>query len=415
MKAIILARVSSKEQQEGYSIQTQTEQLTQYCLRKNFQVLETFQIVESSTRGDRKDFKAMLKFAEDQSETIALITSNVDRLQRSFREYSLIDGLIQDEKIEIHFINENKIINKDSSSSDKLMWNIGIAVAQNYTDVLSEKVKGALHTKRENGEWTSKAPIGYKNHRDELTGKNSIILDKERAFLVKRIFVEYSTGSYSLSEIAKISKEWGLRNNYKAQKPLSTSQLHRLIQNPFYYGEMRVMGKLFRHIYPPIIDKHTWDKCQEIRTGRSRTKTPRQTNKPFIFRGLIKCATTGRVVTSDIKKGKFVYLITRDPKNPEKKVYVPEKQVLEGIRAVFQSIKIEDEILESITEHLKQSHESEKTYQKNAIKDLQVESNKIQNKLDRLLDLFIDKSITADEYDRKCHQLKSRQYQINDQ
>ena len=109
MKAIILARVSSKEQQEGYSIQTQTELLTQYCLRKNFQILETFQIVESSTIGDRKDFKAMLKFAEDQSKTIALITSNVDRLQRSFREYSLIDGLIQNEKIEIHYVNENKI------------------------------------------------------------------------------------------------------------------------------------------------------------------------------------------------------------------------------------------------------------------------------------------------------------------
>ena len=31
MKAIILARVSSKEQQDGYSIQTQTDRLTEYC------------------------------------------------------------------------------------------------------------------------------------------------------------------------------------------------------------------------------------------------------------------------------------------------------------------------------------------------------------------------------------------------
>jgi site-specific DNA recombinase len=238
MKAIILARVSSKEQQEGYSIQTQTEQLTQYCYKKNYQILRTFQIVESSTRGDRKEFNAMLEYARKQEKMVALITSNIDRLQRSFREYSVLDGLIQEEKIEIHFVNENKIINKDSSSSDKLMWNIGIAVAQNYTDVLSEKVKGALQTKRDNGEWTTRSPLGYKNLKDELTGKKTIILDKERAFLVKKIFIEYATGIYSLNELTKIVKNWGLRNNSKGEKPISVSQLHRLIKNPFYYGEL---------------------------------------------------------------------------------------------------------------------------------------------------------------------------------
>ncbi len=415
MKAIILARVSSKEQQEGYSIQTQIEQLSQYCQKKNFHVIQTFKIVESSTRGERKEFKTMLEYANNQEEMIALITSNIDRLQRSFKEYSLLDTLIQEERIEIHFVNENKIINKDSSSGDKLMWNIGIAVAQNYTDVLSEKVKSALHTKRENGEWTSKAPIGYKNHRDDLTGKNSIILDKDRAFLIKRIFMEYSTGSYSLSEMARISKEWGLRNNYKGQNPLSTSQLHRLIQNPFYYGEMSVMGKLYRHIYPPIIDKYTWDKCQEIRTGRSRTKAPRQSNKPFIFRGLLKCRTSGRTVTSDIKKDKYVYLICKNPSDPTKKMFIKEEKILEQVKDVFRSIRIEQDILQAITEELKNSHESEKYFQHSAIVELEKENKKLQNKLDKLLDLLLDESITTDDYDKKCHEFKTRQYNINEQ
>lgn len=93
MKAIILARVSSKEQQEGYSIQTQTDQLTQYCKTKKFLIIKTFQIIESSTRGERKDFKAMLEFAGKQSETVALVASSIDRLQRSFREYPLLDNL----------------------------------------------------------------------------------------------------------------------------------------------------------------------------------------------------------------------------------------------------------------------------------------------------------------------------------
>jgi DNA repair ATPase RecN len=120
-------------------------------------------------------------------------------------------------------------------------------------------------------------------------------------------------------------------------------------------------------------------------------------------------------VTCDIKKGKFIYLIARNPKDPNKKVYVPEKIVLEEIRNVFKSIKIDEDILEAITEHLKESHEVEKDYQRNAIKELQNESRLIQLKIDRLLDHLLNKSITTDDYDKKCHQLKTRQYQISDQ
>ena len=295
-----------------------------------------------------------------------------------------------------------------------MRWGIGIVVAQYYTDVLSEKVRGALKTKRENGEWTGKAPVGYKNIKDESTEKSTIIPDKEAAFLVKKLFTEYASGSYSIGELRKKTEEWGLVN--KSGKPLSTSQIHYMLKNPFYYGEMLIQGKLYKHIYNPIVDKQTWELCQTIRKGRSRTKSPRRSNKPFIFRGLIKCATTGRLVTSDIKKGKYIYLITRDPNNPEKKVYVREKYVLDGIAEVLRSIRIEDEVLESVTEHLKQTHESEKAYQKNAIKELQAESKRTQDRLDRLLDLFIDgKRITPDDYDRKCQQLKTKQYKLNEQ
>lgn len=83
MKVIILARVSSKEQQEGYSIQTQTERLTEYCHRRNSHILKAFQIIESSTRGDRKEFETMLKFPSEQHEMIALVVTSIDRLQRS--------------------------------------------------------------------------------------------------------------------------------------------------------------------------------------------------------------------------------------------------------------------------------------------------------------------------------------------
>jgi DNA invertase Pin-like site-specific DNA recombinase len=48
-KAIILARVSSKEQEDGYSIAAQTYRLEEYCLRKGLEILQIFKFLESST------------------------------------------------------------------------------------------------------------------------------------------------------------------------------------------------------------------------------------------------------------------------------------------------------------------------------------------------------------------------------
>lgn len=54
MKAVILARVSSREQENGMSIDAQLENLNKYIQRNGLSLLKTFQITESSTKGDRK-------------------------------------------------------------------------------------------------------------------------------------------------------------------------------------------------------------------------------------------------------------------------------------------------------------------------------------------------------------------------
>jgi DNA invertase Pin-like site-specific DNA recombinase len=91
MKAIILTRVSTKEQEEGHSIAAQRQRLVDYCARKSLKVVKTFELVESSTRGERKEFAAMLEFAQWQKETVAIVADAVDRFQRSFKESSWPD------------------------------------------------------------------------------------------------------------------------------------------------------------------------------------------------------------------------------------------------------------------------------------------------------------------------------------
>ena len=414
MKAVILARVSSREQEEGHSIQAQIDRLQGYCARKSLQIIQTCQITESSTRGERKKFHEMLGFIKSQKETIALVADAVDRVQRSFRESVMLDDLIKREKIELHFYRENMILNNQSNSMDIMRWDFSVMGAKSYVLQLSENVRRSMQFKVKNGELIGKAPIGYLNVRDSETGKSNIILDKERAFLVKRLFEEYATGAFTLGEMEAKAKQWGLSNKTRKKSDLSKSQIHLILQNPFYYGEMNIKGVLHKHKYEPLISYETFEKCQQVRLSWGK-KPHKYSEKPFIFRGLIKCAISGRTVTADLKKGRYIYLVCYDPENPDKRFYVKESEVLDQIKDVFKSLEIPADVLEAVQEHLKHSFEAEKEFHKEAIQGLEKESTLIQVKLDRLLDLLLEKSITQDEYAKKNTELKQRQYQVTNQ
>ena len=86
MKTILLARVSSKEQEEGQSIPAQVRRLREYAEKNCMTVIHEFQLIESSTKETRKEFNKIVGIIEKSKECIALVVDTVDRLQRSFKE-----------------------------------------------------------------------------------------------------------------------------------------------------------------------------------------------------------------------------------------------------------------------------------------------------------------------------------------
>ena len=242
-KAIILARVSSKEQEEGHSIEAQKHRLNVYCQRRELEVLRVFEITESSTRGDRVKFMEMIKFCKEQKKTIAIVADKVDRLQRSFKEYPLLDELVQTGKIELHFNTEGYVIHRESASQERMMWSFNVITAQAYVDSLRDNVKRSFDHKIREGQYVSRAPLGYLNVREN--GKATIIVDAERSMLVRRLFTEFSYGLDTVPTITKKAKDWGLRT--REGKPVSKAQIYQLLNNPFYYGIMSVKNKLYPH------------------------------------------------------------------------------------------------------------------------------------------------------------------------
>ena len=102
----------------------------------------------------------------------------------------------------------------------------------------------------------------------------------------------------------------------------------------------------------------------------------------YMLRGLITCATTGKVVSCETKhrtnadgsKYETIYLGPWSPKNPTKKIYIKEEKVIKQIEDIFKSMHIKPETLKKVIEYVKSSSDRERDYYKTRITELNKEA-----------------------------------------
>lgn len=405
--AVILARVSSKPQEEGYSIDGQVNKAREYCLRQDLIVLKEFTFHESSTRGSRPKFYEMIKFIKGQKEPIALIVDKVDRLQRGFKEAPIIDELRKSGKLEIHLITENQTLHQNSTSQELMVYNMWVMMAQNYTDSLSDNIRRSHNEMISQGRVFTKLRVGYK--RSESNNKD-IIIDDSCAFLVRKLFVEYSTGLYSIDEMWGKAKDWGLINR-KTGKPFDRSNIAKILSDEFYIGiEIVNKGKKnevrYKHIYPHLISDELFEKCRKVREGKGNNHSNKtKDDRHILFKGMIKCKNCGCTVTPEPpKKGKYIYLRPK-PKNGCNCKQINEEVANKLVEGVLKSMTIPEDVLnvyfEKLQERFNTRHQEETLQQKLKQQDL----NSAKKRLDRLVDIYLNADIDKETYKRKKAEL----------
>jgi site-specific DNA recombinase len=156
-KAVIYARVSSKEQSEGYSIGAQLDLLRDYSRNKVIPVVREFVDVETAKQAGRLQFGEMVRFLQAEPTVRIILCEKTDRLYRNFRDY----GTIEDLGVQIHLVKESEVFSKDSKSHQKLVHGLKVLMAKNYLDNLSEEVKKGMAKKAETGTWpgTASSPM----------------------------------------------------------------------------------------------------------------------------------------------------------------------------------------------------------------------------------------------------------------
>lgn len=408
MKAIVFARVSSKDQEDNQSIPAQVRRLTEYTLRKNLVLEKTFQVTESSTKDNRKQFDEIIKYVKKSKEPIALITDTVDRLQRSFRETPLLDELRKQGKLELHFLRENLIINQQSNSSQLLQWDIGVLFASSYVRQLGDNVKRSQDECLRNGQWISKAPIGYKNITMP-SGEKTIEIEPSIGPLIVKTFELYALGNNSFQTIALKMRESGLRT--ARNKTVSARTVELILKNTFYYGIMTVNGKEHKHKYLPLITKTLYNHVQQVIANHHKAPV-HYAGKPILLRGLINCKNCGCTVTGDIKKQKYIYYSCNNSKRMCQKKWIREEKLLKTIVSYFDKIQLPNEKISEFVKFI-QDWEKDKVEFHQQSTALATKRLKLtQERISKLIDMHLDGKIDSQIYHSKLQEYKQEQREL---
>lgn len=396
-RAVTLARVSSKEQEEeGYSVDAQTLYLKKYCDTKSLKVIKAFKIAETASKPEmRKEFQQLLDYLAKHN-IKHLVVEKVDRLTRNSKSAIVIDDWLEaDEERRLHLPKNGLILHRKSTSQDRFMWDIYVAVAKQYTNNLREEVhKGVMEKLRQGWYPGTRPPVGYLHSGDK--GHKTQIIDLSTAPLVKLAFELYDTGNYSIKTLAEELKNQGLTN--RVGKPLSKSYVHYMLRDKFYVGIMTWMGKEYPGKFDLIIDEELWERVQ-ARLGSGTT--PRVEKKLTLMHRKAICEECGGTISWYEQKGHW-YGECKSNKPCSVRGCARQDKIEEELAEYFNElIAPSPALIAWVKKELRQSHASETEQYQASIDKLQNSLRRIDTQLKVLYEDRLDGRISSEVYDEK--------------
>lgn len=402
-KAVILARVSSKAQEdEGYSLDSQVKLLSGYCTTKGFAVERVFKIAETASKEQsRKIFKELMKYMTKNG-IYHLAVEKTDRLTRNMRDAVAIDDwLSKDESRMLHLVKENIQLHKESKSDVKFMWNIHLAVAKKYTDNLREEAMKGWAEKLAQGWLPAPPPVGYMTITEH--GKRIHVPNPATMNSVRAMFELYLQPGQTIETITKKMREIGLVT--RQGRPLAPSHVHKVLLNPFYVGINQFNGQEHPGAQTPIIRQEVWEAVQDKLHG----KRPMVQQKHNVaLSGIAHCATCGKQITWQKQKGRYYGACQRrDERCKERKYKYIREDVVQDVvtkeleRMLCPSQTVMEWVLGSMRQDVDKAADNRQEVEENTRRRIE----RLKSMDEVLYDDKLAGSITLERYERKHEQI----------
>ena len=351
-QAIAYLRVSTEEQVDNFSLETQEAICRKEAAKRKLQLEKIFteEGKSAKTISGRPALLQLFEYCRHNKSTIdALIVYRLDRLSRQTADYLAIRKKLADLNITLYSATEPT----GDSPTEKLVETILAGFAQLDNDVRAERSRNGMRARFMAGHLNGKAPLGY------LLEDGVVVKDPKTWDDLKSAWDLMATGTKSLRDMADYMNGLGLRYIRRSkQYKLRPQSAHRIFRHNFYAGiltsktyDLAVKGK-----HPPMITLAQFNLVQDILDGRKSKTLPVikrvQDNPDFPLRRIVKCGQGGTGLTgawSTGRRAKFAYYRCGKPCNhksiPRQAVHYEFVKALKKIQPKPQTVELFEYLL----------------------------------------------------------------------
>ena len=138
------------------------------------------------------------------------------------------------------------------------------------------------------------APVRYVNVRELVEGRESrtVILDEERAPLVRWAFEAYASGDYTLSQLAEALRGRGLTQHptpSRAVRSLPDNKLHAVLRNRYYLGNVTWRGVEYPGKHPALVGPGTFAAVKRVLASHRQSGERSRKHQQYLS-GSLFCA-----------------------------------------------------------------------------------------------------------------------------
>ena len=374
IRAGLYIRVSHEEQVlHGLSLESQKEALTAYAKQHNMQIVDVYAdegITARKALNKRLQFQRLIQDVQAGKIDLILVTK-LDRWFRNIKDYHNTQEILERHNCNWRTIYESY---DTSTSSGRLHINIMLSVNQDECDRTSERIKAVFEHKKHQKEATTGAmPLGYK------VVDKKIVKDEALAPLVNDVFDYFEAHNNKCGTVNYINEKYGTRYHYNT--------IARMLKKPIYKGEFSGIEGFCE----PYLSLDRWNKIQSL---VERNIKVRHNDRVYAYSGIVFCKECGCHLA-----GASTKYVKADGTIKYYKHYRCNNAVTRKECPHNLSIK-EDAIDKFIVANLSQELANYKAeFEINAKQvDYTAKRNKLERKIARLKDLYINELITLDEY-----------------
>ncbi|PRX54416.1 recombinase family protein [Flagellimonas meridianipacifica] len=273
----------SREDDESNSLENQLREGKEFASRQDLSYEHYNEGMGISGQADISDRPELERLFKDiRSGKITKVWArHQNRIERSLRTFLDFTDLVQSHNIEVWFAGKQV----DFSQSGEYFHSGLMSFVNKYqASLASEQIRKAVAQNFREGKASGNCPFGYK--ADE---KGYMVVDKEAAKIVKRIFSDYNKRIGSTT-ICDWLNDTGVPTQSKSTDKWTPSTIRYILKNRVYIGERKFRDT--HYSIEPIITKSVFNKSQKILEEKGVFIKGRA-NRDYLLSGLVKCGVCG--------------------------------------------------------------------------------------------------------------------------